>query len=89
VTSKALPDTEMEAAIDPVAVRPTSIAATAPAGIISNAKRRQRTRPVGGMFSVDKALPCLPHFYCGLRRMRNIGKLPLSKFRRQAVTGNG
>jgi hypothetical protein len=44
-----LPDTEIEAAIDPVAVRPTSIADTAAAGIISSANRRQRTRPVRGM----------------------------------------
>jgi hypothetical protein len=46
VTSKALPDTEIDAAIDPVAVSPTSTAATAAAGIIRIAKRRHRTFPV-------------------------------------------
>src|SRR5581483_1318136 len=46
VTSKALPDTEIDAAIDPVAVSPTSTAATAAAGTITVAKRRHRTFPV-------------------------------------------
>ena len=46
MTSKALPDTEIDAAIDPVAVSPTSTAVTAAAGIIKIAKRRHRTFPV-------------------------------------------
>ena len=69
MTSKALPDTEIDAAIDPSAVSPTSTAATAAAGIIRIAKRRHRTFPVvatwaGGVagvsgdgFSTDMTLP--------------------------------
>ena len=45
MTSKALPDTEIDAAMDPVAVSPTSTAATATDGIIRMAKRRNRTFP--------------------------------------------
>jgi len=72
VTSKALPDTEIDAAIDPAAVRPIITAAIAAAGIIRIAKRRHRTFPevgplviwAGGVagvsgdgFSMDMALP--------------------------------
>jgi hypothetical protein len=94
VTSKALPDTEIDAAIDPVAVSPTSTAATAADGIIRIAKRRHRTLPAvaaragwagdvagvsGDGFSTDMTLPAT--------FVADLGESSVSVFSARSATG--